>query len=58
MQRVRRQWIIDGSERRTADILVLELKLMAEYFGNGLKNKDGLLGDFWTDAVTRENREI
>jgi hypothetical protein len=55
LQRVRRQWIIDGSERSAADIFVLELKLMAEYFGDGLQDEDGLLSDFGADAVAGEN---
>ena len=31
---------------------------MAEYFGDGLKNQDGLLGNFWTNAVAGENSDL
>ena len=50
--------VVDGSQRRTADVLVLELKPMAECVGNGLENEDGLFGDFRANAVAGENREV
>ena len=31
---------------------------MAKCVGNGLQNKNGLLGDFWADSVTGEDREV
>jgi hypothetical protein len=58
LQRVRRQWVIGRGECCSADIFVLELKLMAECIGNGLQNKDSLCSDFGADAVARENGEI
>ena len=55
---VRRKRIVYHSQRRAANVLALELKLMAECFGNSLKNENGLLGDFRADAVAGEDSEV
>jgi hypothetical protein len=49
------QWVVRGCQRRAADVFALVLKLVAEGIGYGLKNPDGLLGDFRADAVARED---
>jgi hypothetical protein len=54
LNRVGGQGIVHGGQRRTADVFALQLELVAEGIGNGLENEDGLLGDFRTDAVARE----
>ena len=52
------QRIFYHGQRRAADVLVLELKLMAECVRNGLQDKNGLLGDFGADAVAGEDGEV
>ena len=58
LQGIGRQRILCNGERRAANVLVLELKLVAECVGNGLQNKNGLLGDFGADSVTGEDGEV
>jgi hypothetical protein len=49
------QRIIGGCQGRAADVFALELKLVAEGVGDGLKNQDGLFGDFRAYAVAGED---
>ncbi len=54
----RRQGIISGCQRCSADVLALELKLMAESVGDGLEDCDSLFGDFRADAVAGEDGQV
>src|SRR5258708_29238569 len=58
LQHVGRERIIERGQRRSADVLVRELKLMAECVCNGLEDEDGLFSDFRADAVAGEDGEI
>src|SRR5260370_24210682 len=58
LQRVGRERIIERGQRRSPDVLVLELKLMAGCVCNGLEDGGGLFSDFRADAVAGGNGEV
>src|SRR5947209_8355158 len=55
LHRIRAQRIVRGSERGTANKLVLKLNLMAEAVADSLQNQHGLFSDFRTNAVAGED---
>jgi hypothetical protein len=58
LKRVLGQRVFYSRQRRASNILMPELKVVAELVGDSLQDKFCLLGDFGADAVTGEDREV
>jgi hypothetical protein len=42
-------------KRSSTDIVIRRLEIVAELFGDRLQYSDGLIGHFWTNAISRKN---
>jgi hypothetical protein len=58
LKRVLGQRVFYSRQCRASNILIPELKVVAELVGDNSQDKYCLLGDFGADAVTGEDREV